>query len=58
MVQITYPAMIFAISLIWVLVRLICALMHRKLNWKRELQLVLVYICLIVVARFTFFPFS
>ena len=39
MVQITYPAMIFAISLIWVLVRLICALMYRKLNWKRELQL-------------------
>ena len=58
MVQITYPAMIFAISLIWVLVRLICALMYRKLNWKRELQLVLVYICLIVVARFTIFPFS
>lgn len=58
MIQITYPAMIAAISFLWILVRGICALMQRKINWKRELQLILVYICLIVVARFTFFPFS
>jgi len=58
MIQITYPAMVAAISFLWILVRGIYALMQRKLNWKRELQLILVYICLIVVARFTFFPFS
>ena len=31
---------------------------NKKCEWKRELQLILVYICLIVVARFTFCPFG
>ena len=31
---------------------------RRSISWKRELQLMLVYICIVVVARFTFFPFS
>ncbi|MBQ4610385.1 MAG: VanZ family protein [Clostridia bacterium] len=30
----------------------------KSINLKREAQLILVYICLIVVARFTFFPFE
>ncbi|MBR5596277.1 MAG: VanZ family protein [Lachnospiraceae bacterium] len=29
----------------------------KKINWKRELQLILVYVCIIVVVRYTFFPF-
>ena len=58
MFQITYPALVAAISLVWVLIRGSIAAKQRRLDWKRELQLMLVYICIIVVARFTFFPFG
>ena len=58
MIQISYTTMIVFISLIWCLVRLTCAIRNKRVDYKRELQLLLVYICIIVVARFTFFPFS
>ena len=58
MVQISYTSMIILISIIWCLVRVLFALKNKRMNWKREVQLILVYICIIVVARFTFFPFS
>ncbi len=58
MIYISYTAMIIAISVIWILVREIICVKHKQINWKREAQLLLVYICLIVVARFTFFPFA
>ncbi|MBP3414096.1 MAG: VanZ family protein [Clostridia bacterium] len=58
MIKISYTAMIIAISAIWLLVRAAVWAKNKQLNWKRELQLLFVYICLIVVARFTFFPFS
>ena len=54
----TYTQMIIAISLAWVIVRAICSVENRKFDIKRELQLLLVYVCVVVVARFTFFPFS
>ena len=58
MIQISYTSMIILISIIWCLVRVLFALKNKRMNWKREVQLILVYICIIVVARFTFFPFS
>lgn len=58
MIKISYTAMIAAISAIWLLVRAAVWARNKQINWKRELQLLLVYICLVVVARFTFFPFS
>jgi len=58
MLAISYPAVIAAISILWVLVRGFICLRSKGVNWKREAQLLLIYICLIVVARFTFFPFS
>lgn len=58
MIYISYTTMIIAISVIWILVRAIFCVKHKQINWKREAQLILVYICLIVVARFTFFPFA
>ena len=48
--------MVMAISVLWIAVRAFFALRNKKLIVKRELQLILVYICLIVVARFTFCP--
>lgn len=57
-IQISYTSMVVLISIIWCLVRVLCAVKSKRVAWKRELQLLLVYICIIVVARFTFFPFS
>ena len=58
MIEISYTTMVVFISIIWILVRGIVFAKTRNLNWKRELQLLLVYICIIVVVRFTFCPFE
>ena len=58
MFQISYTSMAVFISIIWCFVRFVCAIKNRRFSWKRELQLLFVYICIVVVARFTFFPFS
>ena len=58
MIQISYHAVLIGISILWCAVRLIYAVRSRQLCWKREAQLMLVFICISVVARFTFFPFS
>ena len=58
MIQISYTSMAVFISVIWCLVRMVCAVKTKRANWTREIQLLLVYVCIVVVARFTFFPFS
>lgn len=58
MVEIYYGQMVVAISAIWLLMRAICWLKSKTIDWKREAQLLLVYICIIVVVRFTFCPFG
>ena len=58
MIQISYTSTVVFISIIWCLVRVVCAIKAKRADWKRELQLLLVYICVVVVARFAFFPFS
>lgn len=58
MIEITYLQMVFAISAIWVAVRGICWVKAKQIDLKRELQLLLVYICIVVVVRFTFCPFG
>ena len=58
MFQISYQTLIIAITVAWCLARLAAALKQKRASLKRELQLILVYICIVVVARFTFFPFS
>lgn len=58
MIEISYTAVLILISLIWILVRVIACTQTGRFFWKWEAQLLLVYVCLVVVARFTFFPFS
>ena len=53
MIEISYLQMVIAISILWVIVRAICSLKVKRFDWKRELQLLLVYICIVVVVRFT-----
>ena len=58
MIQIPFNLTILFITLLWVLVRLAVYCKAKAFSWKREAQLLLVYICLVVVVRLTFFPFS
>ena len=58
MIHTSYPLLLSVISILWVLVRSGATARIGAFRWKREAQLLLVYICIIVVARFTFFPFS
>ncbi len=58
MISITYMHAIILISIAWLTTRFLVNFIQKKINWKREWQLLLVYICIIVVVRFTFFPFS
>lgn len=58
MIQISYASMVTVISIIWIIIRAIVCFKNKQCDWKRELQLILVYICIVVVVRFTFFPFS
>ena len=58
MIEISYGQMLLAITGIWFIVRVICWVKSKRLEWKRELQLLLMYICIVVVVRFTFCPFG
>lgn len=43
---------------VWLLCRIIVWIRQRRINWKREALLLLMYINLAVIIRFTFFPMS
>lgn len=58
MIQISYTFMVIFVTVLWLLVRGVVWMKQKKMDWKRELQLLLVYICIIVVVRFTFCPFG
>lgn len=58
MMQISFTSVVLFISLIWILLRAVVCVKNRRVDWRREAELLLVYICLIVLTRFTFFPFS
>lgn len=58
MFSISYLQMVIGISLIWIMVRAICCVRKKRFDLKREAALMLVYICIVVVVRFTFCPFG
>lgn len=58
MIQISYTFMVVLLTVLWLVVRTVVWMKNKQFNWKRELQLLLVYICLLVVTRFTFCPFG
>lgn len=58
MIQITYTFMVIMISVLWLIVRTVVWTKQKQVDWKRELLLLLVYICIVVVVRFTFCPFG
>lgn len=58
MIRITYLYMFLFITAVWIAVRAVCILKSKKFSMKNEARLLFVYVCIVVVARFTFFPFS
>ena len=57
MLEISYLELVAVITIIWVVVRLIVAKKSKNFSVKREALLILVYICIIVIARMVNFPF-
>ena len=58
MIQISYTVMVILITALWLVVRVLVWAKQKHIVWKRELQLLMVYICLLVVTRFTFCPIA
>ncbi len=58
MIAFPYVSVMLGITLLWLLARVVVWLKQGRIRWKRELQLFPVYLCIMVVIRFTFFPFS
>ena len=58
MVSISYTFLASMITVLWILVRAAACKKSGTFRWQRELQLLLVYICIVVVVRFTFHPFG
>lgn len=48
--------MLIAITVIWIVVRAFFCIKNKSFEWKREMRLLLFYICIIVIARFVYFP--
>ena len=57
MIEIYYWPVFWAFTALWVLARVGISIRRGSVSWKREFQMLLVYICIVVVVRFTFFPF-
>ena len=57
MLEITYTTLVILITAAWIIACTAVSIKNKRLNVCRELALLTVYICIIVVARFTFFPF-
>ena len=56
MIEISYLQIFILITIIWTFVRFAIAVRSKKFSAKRELQMLLVYICLVVITRFVYFP--
>lgn len=56
MFEITYTGVFIFITLLWIVTRTICGIKNKKADWKYELKLLTVYICLVVIARIVYFP--
>ena len=58
MVEIPFLFLEGAFTAIWLIIRVAVWMKQKKIDWKREVVLLLMYINLAVILRFTFFPMS
>lgn len=56
MFEVTYAEAFATITVLWIIVRALNYFKSKKFSFKREVQLLLVYICFIVIARIVYFP--
>ena len=56
MIEISFLASEIVFAAIWLFVRICVWIKQRRLDWKREVILLLMYINLAVIIRFVFFP--
>ena len=56
MITITYTALFIFITAVWILLRVFFAVKNKAVDIKNELKLLTVYICIVVIARFVYFP--
>ena len=56
MFEITYKGLFIVITLAWIVTRAICGIKNKRVDWKYEVRLLTVYICLVVIARIVYFP--
>ena len=57
MVEITYLQVVLFITFIWIIARLAVVAKTKNFSIKRELQLLMVYVCIVVIFRFVYFGF-
>ena len=57
MLEITYFQLFIFITIIWIITRLVVAINSKTFSVKREFQLLLVYVCIVVISRFVYFGF-
>ena len=58
MVEIPFLFLEGAFTAIWLIIRIAVWMKQKQIDWKREIVLLLMYINLAVILRFTFFPMS
>ena len=58
MVEIPFMSLEVAFAVIWLIIMIVIWIKQRRIDWKREAILLLMYINLAVILRFTFFPMS
>ena len=58
MVEISFLFLEIAFTAIWLMVRVAIWIKQKRIDWKREAVLLLMYINLAVIIRFAFFPMS
>lgn len=56
MFEITYWELLVVITIVWVMIRVILGIKSKRVSFLREVQLLLVYLCIIVIARIVNFP--
>lgn len=56
MFEISFPAVGISFTAAWLFVRIYIWIKQRRIDWKREAVLLLMYINLAVIIRFVFFP--
>ena len=58
MIEISFLTAELALAAVWLAFRIAVWIRQKKIDWKREALLLLMYVNLAVIIRFTFFPMA